>query len=65
MNVRQPYLTVREALQTLLTVHTSQSATGEFKVQQDVRTTDLDPDGRRRYEAAWRTLAEARRRDVF
>jgi hypothetical protein len=63
--MRLPFLTVREALETLLTVHTSQSMTGEFKLQEDVRPTDLDPEGRRRYEAAWRTLAEARRRSSF
>jgi hypothetical protein len=63
--MRLPFLTVREALEAVLTVHTSQSATGEFRLRENVRPTDLDPEGRRRYEAAWRTLAEARRRSAF
>ncbi|MES1151666.1 MAG: hypothetical protein ABUL54_07200 [Dongia sp.] len=51
--------TLLEALNTLLSFHTSQSAGGKLVVREDVRPSDADPENRRRYHAAWRVVAEA------
>jgi hypothetical protein len=59
------YLTVREALETLLSVHTRTSSNGEIEVRDDVYLTELPPECRDRYQAAWRALSEARQRSMF
>jgi len=47
-----------EALEFLLGIHTSREASGEIAVR--AFPDDLSPDQRRRYERAWKALAEGR-----
>ena len=64
---KQPrmYLTVREALDAVMSVHTSTSPKGELEIRERVDLADLSPDSRSRYQAAWRILWEARQRSLF
>jgi hypothetical protein len=59
------YLTVSEAMENLFGNHTRGIVGVDFEVRFDFHPSDLDADSRRRYEAAWRTLAEARQRRLF
>ena len=58
-------LTLRESVETLLNIHTSKSPNGEIEIRESVRLADLPSESHDRYQAAWRTLSEARQRSMF
>jgi hypothetical protein len=48
-----------EALNTLLSFHTQQSAGGTLEVRWQMHVSEVDPENRRRYADAWRVVAAA------